>query len=209
MTFERRFIRDLVHEEHRTDGSDVEKIVRGLKECYSAPDRHYHRGAHIIDCLETFNAVHVGMAASREIRAAIYFHDAILDPRRDDNEEKSADYAKHQLLLLGYLPSFCERVADIILGTKHTGGLVDRDQQIMADVDLSSLAASWSTFSENTHDIREEYHWVSDDDFRKGRADFLKNMLKREYLYYTRSCRHLFELRARDNMTRSIQELLA
>src|SRR4051812_48010248 len=68
-----------------------EQVLRALVTAYTAPDRHYHNLAHVRDCLRTVEAVYPYLVDPRAVDAALFFHDAVYDPTRSDNEERSAD----------------------------------------------------------------------------------------------------------------------
>src|SRR5262249_8094638 len=61
-----------------------------LERTYQAPDRHYHDLRHI-EALRGLARQHRAALNDHEaVEAAIWFHDAVYDPRRSDNEEQSA-----------------------------------------------------------------------------------------------------------------------
>ena len=206
-TFE-RFRADLFPGYPRENSSMATALFLEIQHCYSR-NRHYHTLTHIRNCLDVFDFVSHGAPEKNAIRAAIYYHDVVYDTKAKDNEERSADYAVKRLRMAGYSRDFCDRVARLVLATKHEGGLTDVNEQVLADVDLSELAVDWTTFRANTEKVRREYAHVSDEDFRSGRAAFLSGMLERKNIYYSRPFQFLFEARARENMHRSIADLLA
>ncbi|NUO50242.1 MAG: hypothetical protein HOV80_15415, partial [Polyangiaceae bacterium] len=55
--------------------------------------------------------------------------------------------------------------------------------------------------------IRREYHWVAEDDYRRGRAAVLQRFLDRPVIFVTPALREMFEARARDNLRRAISRL--
>src|SRR5580700_5352801 len=68
-----------------------------LVRAYAAADRHYH-GLRHIEALLGLAARHADAIADRDaVEAAIWFHDAIYDTRRRDNEERSAALAAARL----------------------------------------------------------------------------------------------------------------
>src|ERR1700704_4371006 len=69
-----------------------------LRRAYAALDRHYHGLPHI-EALLALAEQHAGAIADRDaMDAAIWFHDAIYDTRRKDNEERSAQLAAARLV---------------------------------------------------------------------------------------------------------------
>src|SRR5688572_15448512 len=65
-----------------------------LMRAYSSPDRYYHNLTHIQDCLSVFDQTSSLVAHPEEVELAIWFHDAVYDTRRSDNEQKSAEWAE-------------------------------------------------------------------------------------------------------------------
>jgi len=68
---------------------------------YTAADRRYHDIRHIDACLRLLDSVH-GLARHPDfVELAIWFHDAVYDSRRSNNEESSAYLAVDALSHLG------------------------------------------------------------------------------------------------------------
>ena len=74
-----------------------EPIRDELVRAYTAPDRHYHDLAHIEAMLASARAYHGALSDPAAVAAAIWFHDAVYDTRRHDNEAKSAELAAARL----------------------------------------------------------------------------------------------------------------
>ena len=64
---------------------------------YSELHRHYHNQNHIANCLAEFDRVKSFVDNPPAVELAIWFHDAVYDPRAGDNEERSAELAKDWL----------------------------------------------------------------------------------------------------------------
>src|SRR5262249_44984090 len=82
---------------HHTMSPISGRIRDELVRAYSAPDRHYHNLPHIEAMLDLMRAQERALSDPRSVEAAIWFHDAVYDPRRHDNEEKSAALAAERL----------------------------------------------------------------------------------------------------------------
>ena len=174
---------------------------------YSEPHRAYHNLAHVLDCLEQFaparHLAHDGIS----VEMAIWYHDAIYDPRAKDNEEHSADLAASVADELGLSASFKETVNALILATKKHDASLARDAAVLVDVDLSILGRAPQRFDEYEHQIRQEYDWVPADVFAAGRSAVLETFLARPVIYNTELFRIKYEHQARENLKRSIQRL--
>lgn len=87
-----------------------------LVAAYSESGHFYHTLKHLEKCFSHFDLAKRLARIPAEIEIAIWFHDAIYDTRRNDNEENSAIWAENVIRDCGLLP---ERIGDLILATKH------------------------------------------------------------------------------------------
>lgn len=173
---------------------------------YGEPGRHYHDLAHVLDCLEK-------AAATREIQddpaavdLALWFHDAVYDPRRSDNEERSAALSKEALV--GPLGAErAARVAELVLATRHRAPPPPGDAAVVVDADLSMLGAEPERFEAYQEAIRREYAWVPGFLYRRRRARLLRSFLARERIFTTEPFRERYEARARENLERVLAAL--
>lgn len=156
------------------------QLLLDLCRRYQEPHRHYHSLEHIAAMLHAGRAFPLDDAQT----LAVWFHDAIYDATRADNEERSAALATDLLTAAGAAPDLVARVARIVLDTK-THVPSTPDSAPVLDLDLMSLAAPWPEFAANTAAIRAEYAHVPDDLFRQGRRDFMARMLQRDRLFAT------------------------
>lgn len=184
--------------------SDGEKMFWELSALYSNPQRKYHNFDHIQDCLLQLETVRGISDDPLALEVAIWFHDAIYNPSKKDNEEQSALYAYEKLKVGEVSLEFTQKVKELILATKHLQSQKDHDFQFMVDIDLTNLAVSFEEFVINTQKIREEYTGLSDKDFKRGRAVFLRSMLTRERIYYSDYFFQRYEIAARKNLQESI-----
>jgi predicted metal-dependent HD superfamily phosphohydrolase len=67
-----------------------ETLRAELARAYQAPDRHYHDLRHIEALLSLARNHRAALDDHEAVEAAIWFHDAVYDARRSDNEEESA-----------------------------------------------------------------------------------------------------------------------
>jgi predicted metal-dependent HD superfamily phosphohydrolase len=178
-----------------------------LMRAYSFPDRYYHNFTHIQDCLSIFDQTHFVAIHPEEVELGIWFHDAVYDTTRSDNEQKSAEWAKAVIHHSGLSQDIAKRVADSILATRHHGEVTDQDAQLLVDVDLSILGREPLVFWRYEENIRQEYTRVPEDVFRQERVKILKRFLDRPQIYYHREYRERFEERARTNLEQAIAKL--
>lgn len=172
-------------------------LLLELTRRYLEPHRHYHGIEHIAGMLHAGRSV--GMDDVQVM--AVWFHDAIYDPRSRTNEAASAQLAEQRLLAAGWARADAARVAAIVRDTEHHRPTV-AGAEVVLDLDLMSLAAPWPEFVRNTARIRAEYAHVADADFAAGRATFFATMLRRDRLFWS-PFGSQFEAAARANLRRA------
>ncbi|MEL1263445.1 N-methyl-D-aspartate receptor NMDAR2C subunit [Pseudoxanthomonas putridarboris] len=177
-------------------------LFERLKAAYAEPQRHYHTLQHLQECLSAFDAARHLAAHPHEVEMALWFHDAIYEVKRHDNEERSADWAREALLAGGVDPDAAARVHALVMATRHTAVPVGRDERLLVDIDLSILGAERARFDEYERQIRKEYAYVPGFLFRRKRREILKGFLDRPAIYSTPHFHDALERRARANLAR-------
>jgi predicted metal-dependent HD superfamily phosphohydrolase len=132
------------------------------------------------------------------VELAIWFHDAIYDTRRSDNEQRSADWAKSAV---------GESVGALVMVTRHDAVPEAMDEKVLVDVDLSILGAPEVRFDEYEKQVREEYGWVPGFVYRRKRREILESFLARATIYNTPRFIERYEPQARANLARSVAKL--
>lgn len=178
-----------------------------LIQAYSAADRFYHNLMHIEDCISSFDRTRFLAAYPEEVELAIWFHDVVYDTRREDNEQKSAEWAERVIRQSGLGGDVFEKVSRLILATRHHDDVQDSDAQLLVDVDLSIFGAETEAFWRYEENIRKEYAWVPENLFRHRRTEILSSFLSRPYIYYHRQVREVFEEKARFHLKQAIAKL--
>jgi predicted metal-dependent HD superfamily phosphohydrolase len=168
--------------------------------------RHYHTLEHIDACLAWLDEVKPSAEYPAEIELALWFHDAIYDPRAKDNERRSAELARRRLQELGVSRAVRERIADYVLATQKHIALAG-DAALLVDLDLTILGADPAEFDRFEQQIRQEYQHVPEPMFRMGRSRVLKTFLDRPQIYVIPAVRWHLENAARRNLQRRIKQL--
>ena len=169
---------------------------------YSGPGRFYHTLDHVLAVLATAGSLASYTKNLNAVKLATWLHDVIYDSRASDNEERSAEYALCLCEELA-IPEG-ERVAALIRKTKTHDAGDDVDAQVLLDADLAILGASESDYLAYAENIRREYAWVPESDYRKGRRQVLERFLTRPRIFHFLS--HLEEP-ARRNLAAEIARL--
>jgi len=123
-----------------------EPLHQRLIACWSEKHRHYHTLQHLREVLEGFEQVRVDAQRPAEIVLALWFHDAIYDLQRNDNEQRSAQWAKESLLQAGLPEEAAQRLYDLVMATRHDQPPADPDAQLLVDMDLAILGADRARF---------------------------------------------------------------
>ena len=173
---------------------------------YQEPWRFYHTLEHLRSGFEVLDRFFKSRVTG-QVELALWYHDFEYDTRASDNESKSAEVASDRITKILQIPlNFAIEVGQLILATKYTADPSMDQAKILLDVDLSILGETRVVFDQYEMAIRKEYSWVSEADFRKGQGEILKRFLK-STIYYTPEMRQsLYEVRARENLQRSIEE---
>ena len=179
-----------------------------LEALYAEPHRHYHTLAHV-EALLAWLAHWQALARSpRLIEAAIWFHDALYDTHRDDNEPRSAELARNALRALAWAEADVARVVTMVRATQyHAANPADADTLLFLDLDLSVLAQRAEVYDASSAAVRAEYGWVDEARYRAGRARVLQSFAARATLYRTPALHAEWEAPARANMARELQAL--
>ena len=184
----------------------LDEIVRA----YGEPHRHHHTLDHIAQLLDLFERHGEGIAERDTVMLAILFHDAVYDPRRNDNEKSSAALAAGRLTALGVASDLTGKVSRCILATRHgqsASAIEEAGLKLLLDLDLSILGAPPAEYRVYADAIRREYGFVPDGLYRPGRRRVLEGFLARERIYRTEPLHALWEERARANLAGEIAEL--
>jgi predicted metal-dependent HD superfamily phosphohydrolase len=188
------------------------KLRDDLVRAYAAPERHYHNLTHIEAMLDLLRSYEEALSDPQSVEVAIWFHDAVYDTRRHDNEEKSAELAADRLagLLSPDRIALIARMIRATAGHHVPDGLNDaqrRDCALFLDMDLSILGSEPDVFAAYEEAVRREYGWVPDALWREGRKKVLQGFLDRPAIYMSPQFHANHEAAARANLTRSLERL--
>jgi predicted metal-dependent HD superfamily phosphohydrolase len=192
-------------------GATHEQINRAfqlLAEKYTEKDRAYHNLSHVSALLALSNSIKQKLTDPNAVAFAIWFHDAVYNTRRTDNEEKSAELAASVLERLRVPGEAISLVQGMIIATKeHSLEIGSDDVKAFLDLDLAILGAVPAVYREYAKAIRREYRWVPAFIYRRGRRQILERFLKRESVYFTQEMNARFECQARLNIENELGEL--
>ena len=183
------------------DAARREAELNKLLAAYSAPERHYHNVQHLENLFTQVAALPLHDATV--VALAIWYHDAVYEALRGDNEAKSAEWALAFLAQTTLEPARQTRVADLIRRTAdHTQPQPpdDADLLLFLDADLSILGAPEAAYWDYARQVRREYRLVPDLLYRPGRRKVLAKLLAAPVLFHTPTLRQALDAPARRNL---------
>ena len=182
-------------------------LLQRLTAAWRESQRHYHTLQHLEECLLWLESEQSAAAQPAEVALALWFNDAVYDVHAHDNEARSADWARHEMLGAGVAAESAERVYALIMATTHDALPQGRDAEWLVDIDLAILGAAHQRFEEYERQVRAEYAHVPDAQFWPRRRALLQRFLARDALYATPRMHALLEQPARANLARSIASI--
>lgn len=187
----------------------LDQAAHLLAPFYQQAHRHYHGLNHVhalLGLLDEHGDALVRDKAS--VALAIWFHDAVYDTTRQDNEEQSALLCEQTLRFWSCPQALIDSITSKIRATQHhewTDG--DPDTAAFLDFDLGILAASDAAYRRYADQVAQEYAWVPPEAYRLGRTKVLRAFLDRPQLYFTPALRDQWESVARANLKSELTRL--
>ena len=179
-----------------------------LLAAYAHPSRGYHDIRHLAEVVDRVEelAESGGGFDRLPVLLAGWFHDAVFDGERDD-EERSARWAEAALPGLAPPGVVAETARLVRLTQTHRPDDRDRNGCALSDADLAILAAPPDRYEEYVAGVRREFRHVPDDDFAAGRATLLQALLDKPRLFHTAHARAHWEKAARRNVELELASL--
>jgi pantetheine-phosphate adenylyltransferase len=200
-----RFSTDPVQMAQHYVGEAASMIV---SQNYSGAGRFYHNLNHLENCLTEFRAVESKITNPRAVVIALLFHDSVYEPQAQQalaNETASWELAK-QLCVLNQQDY--PAVMNHILHTSHNyHGDKDADTDYVCDIDMAILGYADPEFNHYEANIRREYAFASDAQYKAGRSHFLQTLLASEAIFKTDYFKNKYEHTARANIEKLITQL--
>ena len=177
-----------------------------LEKHYSTSKRHYHNLTHLESLTQQLIPFQSRFESWDVIVLAIAYHDVIYNVRKNDNEEKSAEYALQRLKGISFPDPLTQRCASIILSTKkHQRG--DFETNLFTDADLSILGSPPTDYKTYTLQIRKEYRVYPDFLYNTGRKKVLNHFLNMDKIFKSQEFSERHEHQARLNLSEELKTL--
>ena len=177
---------------------------------YEEPHRHYHTLEHIGEMLRIVPRLTPAGIDPFPIQLAVWFHDAVYDTHSTTNEFDSGQYVLGVMRGWKLPEAMVSDVVGLILSTDHRFHDFDdatESYRILHDADLAILGAAPERYDRYAADVRREYAWVPEEQFRGGRAKVLRGFLARPTLYLTMLMKEEGEAAARGNLKCELERL--
>jgi predicted metal-dependent HD superfamily phosphohydrolase len=193
------------------DSDAVDRAGADLLGRWTEPHRAYHNATHLTAVLSIVDKWGPATGAGQiPVALSAWFHDAVYDPRRTDNEEASARLAERVLAALGLPSDLTDEVCRLVrLTAGHDPPPGDRNGALLSDADLAILAAEPDRYDRYAVAIRREYAHVPGEAYRAGRAAVLDRLSGLPALFRVVPPRTEWEARARANLGRELSRLRA
>lgn len=193
-------------EQFSNDVGVADKLWHELEEKYSAKTRHYHTLAHLDDMLSQLIPLRDSFENWSIVVLAVAYHDAIYNPLRSDNEEKSVLLAIDRLRNIGVPEEHARKCEQLILATrKHEAA--DDETNLFTDADLSILGSDPATYDRYLKNIRKEYSIYPDLVYKPGRKKVVLHFLNMDRIFKTKEFFNPLETQARKNLNAELSSL--
>ena len=180
--------------QYSSDNALINKLWQELYLAYGSKDRYYHNLEHLQDLYWQLNGF-----LDSVYEFAIFYHDAIYDVTKDNNEEQSAKLALNRLQSLKVPFGLVKKVESIILDTKsHTPTM--QESAMLLDADLAILGASRDKYIKYLQNIQKEYASFNKEQFIEGRVSVIEHFLAKKQIYTTTHFYQKLEFKARENL---------
>lgn len=192
---------------YSADAKLADKLWQELAQAYENPRRHYHTLAHLAALVQELAPFRGELTDPDTVLFALFYHDAVYEARRADNEERSAELAAARLTQLQVPAAQIGRCRTQILATKRHEPSGDADTDLLTDADLAVLGQPWPAYERYTRQVRAEYKIYPDLLYRPGRRKVLRHFLDKPRIYKTPPFSHRYEAAARANLERELGSL--
>jgi len=197
-----------LHDQYVMKPNRAIAISTALFSSMSDMDLYYHTPLHIMSMLAW--AQENDITLSPPVELALWFHDAIYDPRakQGDNEEQSQQFMRS--LLKPYVSA--KELAQVgfmieMTGEHFTPHQLSADTNLLLDLDLCNFAWDHKNYTASAQAIELEFSFHGKDAVRQGRRKFLVELNDKENIYRSKFIHNKFEARARANIQRTINRL--
>lgn len=182
------------------DTALIDNCWQQLHKNYNSKSRYYHNWQHIEALLQELEAAKHLLLDYHTVIFAVFYHDAVYNVLKKNNETKSAELAILHLSKMGVPLILQQQSTALILATQHHGVSSNNDCNYFTDADLSILGSPPTVYQRYVAAIRKEYVFFPDIVYNKGRQKVLHHFLQMERIFKTDFFAERYEAQARENM---------
>lgn len=190
---------------HVNDDAVFNQYWEEIESNYAHKKRHYHTLTHLENLINQLNEVKTNIKHWDTILFSVFYHDAIYNVLKKDNEEQSANLAEKRMLNIGIDTVIIQKTTDYILATKNHILHEDSDCNFLLDADLSVLGSDWESYLAYSKQVRKEYSIYPNFVYNPGRKKVLNHFLEMEKIFKTDYFYEKFEENAKENLARELK----
>lgn len=192
---------------YSSDQSAINTCWREIETAYNHKGRYYHTLEHLENLLGELLEIKPAISDWQALLFTLFYHDAVYNPLKKNNEEKSAELAEKRMLALQVPPGITAKTKAQILATKSHESSPDADTNHFTDADLSILGRDWDVYAKYCQQVRQEYAVFPDLLYKPGRRKVLQHFLAMERIYKTAHFYAQYEAPARANLAKELATL--
>ena len=174
---------------------------------HNKKNRYYHTIFHLESLYKSLVPIKKNINDWDIILFALFYHDYIYNPLKQNNEELSAKKAVTILSLLSIPKERIELCKEIILATKKHQSSKNKDVNYFTDADHSILGTPWQTYQSYFKNVRKEYKYYPDVLYNKGRIKVLQHFIQMPRIYKSDYFYSKLESQAKNNIQKEISIL--
>lgn len=191
---------------YTTDHTLMGDCFTELTTAYTEKQRHYHTLEHIASMIAEIRKCEDQLINNDTLLFATWFHDIVYDPRKHDNEQRSAALAVERMNQLEVPQHMILRTEQLILATaNHVSADLTPELNFFLDCDLKVLGATPDKYKEYAAAIRKEYQHVFSFIYKRERKKVLLRFLASPSIYHTAYFQERYEQQARINLMNEIE----
>lgn len=153
------------------------KCINLLEKLWNQKHRHYHNINHLEKMIKAIEHniwfSDLSVFEKDALLLGAFFHDAIYDPKKKDNEDQSINLVKSYIKNV----ELARIVISLVETTKYRKRPTNKLHRIFWDADNESFIKGFSELLKNEKLIRKENFFVSNSIYKEKRINFLQTCL--------------------------------
>jgi predicted metal-dependent HD superfamily phosphohydrolase len=192
---------------YTNDNKLANKLWQEIETNYTHKKRYYHTLTHLENLYAQLLQVKQHITNWQTILFTLFYHDAIYNTLKHNNEEQSALLAAKRMTEIGLSSTIIENCKSQILATKSHTFSNDADTNYFTDADLSILGKPWEDYNLYCQNVRKEYSIYPSIIYNPGRKKVLQHFIAMDKIYKTEYFYSKFEEQAKQNLQAELELL--